>query len=405
MRKKLFVFSCAVLSILLIHACSYQMPSSVEIKGDTGLDLRLNPSNANLGNVFAKNVKKALKSNDSISVLDCYEKTDNTMTFLIDYLITIERDGFVYDTPPDPGITLPDTYPATCDGSYPGDNDGIISLSALNDYLCDFDIKGIRAYLYVDGGSFIAFNESSPDVEIRMGYQLKEGGAFEYTKPWTNKGRKIYTGQPACDLQSGKYDGDFPPAGKDKDGELKELWPGEPGELELILNERPIQIKFEYTVKAAIKTGNNGKNTPLWLDILLKLPMNLKAKTDGAYISFTEENDPDEEPKDIFSRTGGDDSPLEWINNGTLRMDLTYPVFDGGTLFLKDDTHVIKKELLGTTIVFSIDGADLEYINKTRPYNPKMSISFAKDKQIIIPWSLYASGIVFDANVNKKFNL
>jgi hypothetical protein len=405
MRKKRIVLICAVLTMAAVHSCSFQLPSSVDVKGKTRLDLSLNPDVANLGNVLAKNIKKTLKSNDKISVLDCYEKRndDAIMTFLVNYSIILDRDDDFSEPDDNTGESPSDTYPSISIGSYPGKDDDTINLSGLDNYLNGFDIEGIEAYVYVSGGSFILFDDSGPDVEIQMTYFLTKESKPENSSTWKDRGRKIQTGLPDCELQSGEYYGDFPPRGKNLGKKPEQLWPGE---LDFILNKHPFKLQFDYVVKADIfyPGDNNPSYVPLKLDILLKIPLILTANTDGASISFTED-DPNEEPKDIFSRKDGDDSPLEWIKSCNLRIDLTTPVFHGGTLYLNDGTVLIEKVLSGQTMTLSMSGSDLDYINKTKPYNPKMGIRFRKYKYIEIPWRLRSSGIEFDADIDAKFDI
>jgi hypothetical protein len=392
MRKKLLALACAILAMLVIHGC--KLPSSIEVKGKTQLGLPLNPDKANVGEALEKKIKKALKSNDEITVLDCYE-TDNgsIMTFLIDYSVDLYKDKN-FQVIGEYG----DTYSGIWKGSFPSENKGTINFSSLNDYFYDFDFVGIEAYLYISGGgAFVVFDNSdpTPTVEITMVCTQTEGDDSAKSLLWEGEG-DIRTGPSALNLQNSGYSGLFPPKADSS------VEPIRLENLEPILNQRPFKFHFDYVVGATISTRDNGTYAPLKLEIILKLPMDLTAKTDGAYISF---NDPDEERKDIFSRKSGDDSPLEWIKSCTMRMELTDRLFDGGTLYLDDGILLIEKELLGQTMVLSIDGSDLEYINKTKAYDPKMGIKFAVNKSIQIPWSIRASRVVFDADISAKFDI
>ncbi|HCC36152.1 MAG TPA: hypothetical protein DEQ14_00245 [Treponema sp.] len=279
-------------------------------------------------------------------------------------------------------------------GSFPAESSDPIDMSALFDTLAGFQFKGIQAGMFIRG----------PDVLFDLEPQINleySGDDVEYEELYADILTK-FTGEYVLDTEleeDGNYSGIFPTGGIDISAKL-----------ETALNKKLGGLRLKYDVgfpdPLLIKRDmiDSIEDEPLNAEIVIMIPLNLKAGTGGAEIEIPKEY---ESGEDLFGRGNSGDLSLDWINKINLKIELSESLVDGssdGKFFLDDNSHPIEIPLSGKTLEMEIGKNDMDYINGKLPYQPKMGLRFPEGAEMSIARNTSIANIEFSADINYKID-
>jgi len=290
-------------------------------------------------------------------------------------------------------------------GSFPGDNEDGIDLSAIRDVLDGFTFHGVQAFLYINGPE--RFFDFRPDILMEVwdgGNQLADLINLFDPELFDNDGKLSLVNSAILNLDpegTGEFSGTLPGGG------IRVNFAS-------ILNELPSDLRFAYDItldeilitRDMLEAGVADET--LNVSVVLVVPMSLTAGDQGARVIFP---DMFEGQDDIFDRNRHDDlSVLDHINRLNLSVELTHDIFTGGELFFRRAGEAEGDELLrfpfeGRILDISITGEMLDSINSVFPYTiEEAGIRVHPSESLRIPANLGALRIEFDAEIQYRFN-
>ena len=288
----------------------------------------------------------------------------------------------------------------------PNANPNTIDLSVINRYLKGFLFDTVDVLLYVRGPItlFEFLLDKNMDIEFNMYYTDSNGDSHGPNilddDFWNDFPLTISEPFELDPDNTGTYSGKIPPNGIP----IKII--------QSMLKKEPVDVRFHYKVNAkenlfitpeTLDTISFDKN--VGIEILFLIPLLLTAGPEGADIMLP--NDTLFKGKnDMFDRdNSANPLPIDFIKSLTLKVALNGEIFTGGNLYLDDDKKRIELPLASNALGLSVSGADLEYINSTIPYLPKIGVSFSPGDKIQIERNIGTINIDFKAEVEYELNL
>jgi hypothetical protein len=284
-------------------------------------------------------------------------------------------------------------------------------MSAMDEYLTGFQFEGIEAYLYMDGPDM--FNKLNPTIDMKVTYD----NTSKVLCPNEDEDGKV-TFHPIPDLDPhdrGKYEG-------------TPLKDGEHGiELDLadVINDRPKEMAFEYTITPRDENGvENFVIYPEMLEsdsdepvkklsamLFIVLPLKLRAGDGGGSIPLPEMFS---EGSDIFGRSGSGDSIADMIKSAALNIEMSGALAsagqDGGMLTIVNQANPSQEPLVELpldkkNLNVNLGPPKLAIINAAVPYTPEIKLAFLPGSVLELPRGFGLLKIGFSADLNYRIDL
>jgi hypothetical protein len=308
-------------------------------------------------------------------------------------------------------------------GMYPELDEAGIDLSSLTEFMEGFIFDGIEAYLYISGPK--RFFDLEPEFEIVMFYgdsghencqdgHIRPDGTyncnpshnlFRYESLMENGRIKNVNAITILDPDdSGIFSGNLPTGGVKLN--LKD-----------VINAAPNDLRFMYNpgdelILTPDRLDRKGDTSPeiLEMTIVMVLPMDLTAGDNGGKLKLPNSF---EGKADFLDRKSPDDPMFIeglTIKSLNLKIELSHPVFDGGTFFLKkrgeeDGQELLRFPLTGASMSIPVTGKMLEAIENDHQYEiVEVGIRFEPGETLKLPNNLRIGKIEFDVDLEFLIN-
>lgn len=416
MKKFIHIFAIFFI-IFAVFACT--LPSTVEIRGTPEITVRGSVTfNEEFQEMFDE-IRKGFENQtvDGFQFVECDNQNVKYMTFAM-YLPLIGSDELdeinanlsnpslgagSIDTALDLSPGLPGEYEIGRDYDLATGNakDIEINMSDFPEFMNDFELSGIEAYLYVSGSDIV----ESLGIDVYLD-DITFGTAPNVVLPGTPSPDIEISGptNPPLDWEDSVSNGKY----------TKYPFPKSDYEVEVqhIINDgETVQFSF----RAYLKQGNrfkkewlNSGDVDIKAELVIWLPLKLKAKVNGAVIEFP--NDFGED--DIFGRNKDDDNTLfESIEELTLELTRNTG-FELNGLKLRvwnvGDTQPFKIIDMGSNrLKFDFDSDQMKIINETIPFVPRIEFFIPHGKELKVPRDpdFNVTELYFKAKLNYKIEI
>jgi hypothetical protein len=371
--KRFHVFP-VFLIFSVLFAC--QIPTAIEVRGTP--ELRFS-AKMDIVNLFTEELKKSFESSE-FKLLQCVNT--NNFTYLA-YRELYNEQLDATDLPEDFKYVIPGTAldgPKNLINPDPGDSKNI-PFSGLEFILDGFSFYNAKSFVFISGSDLI----KKLKLEVSVNDVIETENVFDIDKGTVSN----------CDTN--EYFKSTPPSGGHQ--------------IVMPLDGSDVKINYRvYAETGKVFNTEDFKNAYVRVELVIWLPLEFKAESDGAEVTFPATFLGDE-GKDLFGRSPDDESAvMDIIESLSIIIKLNTNPFIGKNLIIKnkDRENIEIRELIRTNSLNMVfDEETMALINDPDnvPFAPVFKIAFNKDDTLRFPRVFNAIEIIFSARIKYMIDL